>query len=180
MGCITSFHFTIRLFLLILYRLRSVRLARVELAVVCCHVVLLRVILTSSQQPPGRHRRAIVICVRNSLVYKAFMKALTVARCATVNEILRRRRQAVCDNAIHTRTVRRFALCSIAFEHTALEEPHPDKSHRQPKNCVTLPSFDTSEKASDTEAIVVQIAVPETANTTISESQHLHQTVHVK
>ena len=114
-------HYTLRILLLLFDRLKSLGLVIAELAFVCCHVFLLRVILTRPQQPPHHRLRAIVICVRTLSRLIAIMKPSNVARCAIVNEYLRRRKQPSCDAANRTRPEHQVELLSTAIEQT------PDK-----------------------------------------------------
>ena len=110
---------------------------KVESAIVCCHMVLLRLAISSPQQPPRLRLHAIVICVRTPSKRIALMKPSTVARCAVANEVLRRRYPPVCDKTTRPGLEHRFELMSGLFEHTQTpetqgeQERHPATSYTQ-------------------------------------------------
>lgn len=115
MGLFVWLHYAFRAILLLFGRLQAFRFVKVHSAVVCWHIIELRVIFTSSRHPSDRHPRTLVISVRTPSALIAAMKPLTVARCAIVNELLRRKEQTIAENFTHPRPLH-TKLLTVAFE----------------------------------------------------------------
>jgi len=170
MQYIVWLHYALRILLILFDRLKSLGLVRVELAFVCCHVFLIRVILTRPQHPPHHRLRAIVICVRTLSRLIAIMKPSTVARCAIVNEYLRRRKQPSCDAANRTRPEHQAELSSTAIERK------PDKQttevQAQPAlNPVQSLVTSTANERCDTVAVGVRTIALDKISTAFSKSR---------
>ena len=163
-------HCALRILLLFFDRLKSLGLVIVELAAVCCHVFLIRVILTRPQQPPHHRLRAIAICVRTLSRLITIMKPLTVARYAIANEYLRRRKQRFCDAANRTPPEHQVELSSTAIEQT------PDK---QTTDAQAQPALDhvqslvtsTANERCDTVAVGVRTIALDKISTASSKSR---------
>ncbi|CAO2652443.1 Nn.00g007260.m01.CDS01 [Neocucurbitaria sp. VM-36] len=129
MEYIARLHYAYRSLLLLFDHLKSSKLVKTECALVCCHVVELRVIFTTLQQPPNHCLHAVTLRVRIPTALAALaaiMKPLTITRCTIANEILRRRKQMECDNTHrpHLPSEQRTDLISISFEDTPAAKTH--------------------------------------------------------
>jgi hypothetical protein len=131
MGYLVWLYYTFRTVLLFFDRLRRFRLVKAQSAIVCSHVVELRVIFISP-----RHRRlcAIVIRVRTLSTFIAAMKTSTV-RCAITNELLRRRKQTACDNTTRPRPdhLKHVELLSVTFEEILSDTTAPETDQQLPQ-----------------------------------------------
>jgi hypothetical protein len=133
MGFLAWLHYASRIVLLFFYRLRRFRLVKAQSAIVCPHIVEIRVIFIS---PRSCDRRlcAIVIRVRTPSTFIAAMKPSTV-RCAITNELLRRRKQTACDNTIRYRPdhLNHVELLSVTFEEILADTTHLETDKQLPQ-----------------------------------------------
>ena len=135
MGYIACLNYAFRICLLFFRHLWVFKIMKVESAVVCCHMFLIRLVINSPRQPPGLRLRAVAICVRTPSRLIALMKPSTAARCALANEILRRRYTPVCDKTTRPGLEHRFELMSVFFEHPQTLEKHGKQDRHRATSC---------------------------------------------
>ena len=132
MGFLACLHYAFWAVLLFFCRLKTFRLVKAQSAIVCLHVVEIRVIFTSPRLASSRRLCAIVIRVRTPSTFIVAMKPSTVARCAIANELLRRKKQTACDNTTRPRPdhLSQIGLLSVTFEETLAEITHLDSTEQ--------------------------------------------------
>jgi hypothetical protein len=167
MGILAWLHYTFRAVLLLFGRLRSFRLVKVQSAIVCLHVVEIRVIF-DSRRPSHYRLFAIVTRVRTPSTFIAAMKPSAVARCATANELLRRRKQTVCDNTTRPRPnhLNHVELLNVAIEEILADTTHLDQNQQLTRVHVHNSIASTAGQSDSAEAI----EVPSNASDKISSS----------
>jgi len=163
-------HYALRTLLLFFDRLKSLGLVRVELAAVCCHVFLIRVILTRPQHPPHHRLRAIVICVRTLSRLIAIMKPSTVACCAIANEYLRRRKQQFCDATNRARPEHQVQHLSTAIEQTPDKQTTEAQAQPALNHVQSLVTSSANERC-DTVAVGVRTITLDKISTAPSKSR---------
>lgn len=117
MGYMAKLHYACRYLSLLIDRLKSLRLVKVECSLVCCYVVDVRVVYTHSTPPRNKLRHTVHLRIRSPITLRRTMKPSKLAACSA-NEILRRQTQIDFDGAVLSQfdLEQRAALMSMFFK----------------------------------------------------------------
>lgn len=99
MGYAAKLHYACRYFFLLIDRLKSLRLVKVECSFVCCDGIHLRIVYTRSLPPRSKLRHTVHLRIRSPITLRVFMKPSTLAAC-TANEVLRRQPRTHFEGAL--------------------------------------------------------------------------------